>query len=92
MDRSRLEESFAAYETKLGVDAVMDEPIASAPPVEQEPSGRERLDQQFNAYEEKLQQQKLSDLSKTRKQVQYSMEKNPDQMVQVHNTPIPKHC
>ena len=83
MDRSRLEESFAAMEAKLNQGAIQDD--AFALPEKKEPTKLELVDQRLRAFEEKLRTQEEDEQNKIRKQVEYASEKNPDQMTEVHN-------
>jgi hypothetical protein len=83
MDRSRLEESFAAMEAKLNQGAIQDD--AFELPEKKELTKLEIVDQRLMAFEEKLKTQEEDEQHKIRKQVEYASEKNPDQMTEVYN-------
>lgn len=83
MERSKLEESFAAFEAKLDSNAVMDDAFSTTEG-EKEPTHDELVDQRIQSFEVGIRQREEDYLYKTRKQVQYASEKNPDEMSQVY--------
>jgi len=83
MERSKLEESFAAFEAKLDSNVIVEDAFSTTEG-KKEPTHDELVDQRIKSFEEGVRQREEDYLNKTRKQVEYASEKNPDEMSQVY--------